>query len=137
MSMHPIAHARNRPDHPAVIMAGSGETVTFGEMEFESNRFARLLRSYGFAPDDAFAVLLENRIEFFTLIWGSQRLGTMLVPISTRLTAPEISYILKDSAAKLLITSPAFDGVMPAIRAEHPDMPVLVMDGEMRGSREG
>ena len=33
-------------------------------------------------------LLLENRIEYFTLIWGSQRAGTMLVPISSRLTAP-------------------------------------------------
>ncbi len=126
--MHPIQHAQARPDHPAVIMAGSGEMMTFGEMDAEANRFAHLLRAKGFAADDAFAVLLENRIEFYTLIWGSQRAGTMLVPISTRLTAPEIAYILKDSEAKLLITSRAFDDVLPGIRAEHPDLPVLIMD---------
>lgn len=129
--MHPIAHAQTRPDQPAVIMAGSGATMTFGEMDANANRFARLLRSRGFGPSDAFAVLLENRIEFFTLIWGSQRIGTMLVPISTRLTAPEIAYILRDSDAKLLITSRAFDGVMDGVRAECPEMDVLVMDGEV------
>ncbi|QIG54106.1 acyl-CoA synthetase [Altererythrobacter sp. BO-6] len=127
--MHPIQHAQTRPDDPAVIMAGSGVTITFGEMEAEANRFAHLLRARGFKPDDAFAVLLENRIEYFTLIWGSQRAGTLLVPISTRLTAPEIAYILHDSEAKLLITSRAFAGVMPAVRAACPDLPVLVMDG--------
>lgn len=131
--MHPIQHAQTRPDHPAVIMAGSGQTITFGEMDAEANRFAQLLRAHGFRPDDAFAVLLENRIEFFTLIWGSQRAGTMLVPISTRLTAPEISYILKDAEAKLLITSHAFDDVMPAIREACPDMPVLLMGDEGQG----
>lgn len=128
--MHPIQHAKARPDQPAVIMAGSGQTMSFAEMDAAANRFAHLLRARGFEPDDAFAVLLENRIEFFTLIWGSQRAGTMLVPISTRLTAPEIAYILKDSEAKLLITSRQFDAVMPAVRAECPDLPVLVMDGE-------
>ena len=128
--MHPIQHAQTRPDHPAVIMAGSGETMTFGELDANANRFAHLLRANGFKPDDAFAVLLENRIEFYTLIWGSQRAGTMLVPISTRLTAPEIAYIIQDSQAKLLITSRAFDDVLPGIRAERPDLPVLVMDGD-------
>lgn len=128
--MHPIQHAKTRPNDPAVIMASSGKTMTFAEMDAQANRFAHLLRSFGFAPDDAFAVLLENRIEFFTLIWGSQRAGTMLVPISTRLTAPEIAYILKDSEAKLLITSGAFDGVLPGIRAERPDLPVVMMDDE-------
>ncbi len=127
MTMHPIAHAANRPDHPAVIMAGSGAQMTYGEMDKAANRFAQLLRAHGFAPDDAFAVLLENRIEFFTLVWGSQRAGTLLVPISTRLTAPEISYILKDSGSKLLITSHAFDHVLPDIRGECPDLPVLLV----------
>ncbi|WP_128891320.1 acyl-CoA synthetase [Erythrobacter sp. HKB08] len=128
--MHPIAHAKTRPDHPAIIMAGSGEQMTYGELEANANRFAQLLRSRGFGPEDAFALLLENRIEYYTLIWGSQRAGTMLVPISTRLTAPEISYILKDSEAKLLITSPKFADVLEGIRAECPDLPVLMMDTE-------
>ena len=47
MSMHPIAHAATRPDHPAVIMTGSGQQMTYGEMEAESNRFAHLLRARG------------------------------------------------------------------------------------------
>lgn len=130
MSMHPIAHAANRPDHPAVIMAGSGAQMTFREMDEASNRFAHLLRAHGLEADDAFAVLLENRIEFFTLIWGSQRAGTMLVPISTRLTAPEIAYIIKDAGAKLLITSPDYAAVVEEMRAELMELTVLVTGGE-------
>jgi fatty-acyl-CoA synthase len=128
MSMHPIAHAATRPDHPAVIMTGSGKQMTYGEMEAESNRFARLLRARGVGAGDAFAVLLENRIEYFTLIWGSQRAGTMLVPISSRLTAPEAAYIIRDSEAKLLITSGAFAPLLDEIRKECPGVQVLVMD---------
>lgn len=126
--MHPIQHAQRRPDHPAVIMASTGESVSFGEMDQASNRFAHLLRGRGLGIGDTFAVLLENRIEYFTLIWGSQRTGTLLVPISTRLTAPEIAYIIKDSGAKLLITSHYFDAVLPGIREACPDLPLLVMD---------
>ncbi|WP_428027377.1 acyl-CoA synthetase [Altererythrobacter sp.] len=127
--MHPIEHAKSRPDHPAVIMAGSGQVMTYREMDDAANRFGHLLRAHGLEADDAFAVLLENRIEFFTVIWGSQRVGTMLVPISTRLTAPEIAYIVADSGAKLLITSRVFDDVMQGVREQCPDLPVLVMDG--------
>lgn len=128
MSLHPIMHSQNRPEQPAVIMAGSGKTITYGEMDSQANRFANLLRARGVGTNEAFAVLLENRIEYFTLIWGSQRAGTMLVPISTRLTGPEIAYILRDSEAQLLITSPAFDEVMGTIRSECPDLDLLVMD---------
>ncbi|MEL6737438.1 MAG: acyl-CoA synthetase [Pseudomonadota bacterium] len=132
MSLHPIAHAATRPDHPAVIMTGSGEQMTYGEMDAASNRFAHLLRSRGLGPNDwggdAFAVLLENRLEYFVLNWGSQRVGTMLVPVSTRLTGPEIAYILKDSEARLLITSTRYAEVLATVRDELPDMEVLVID---------
>ncbi|NVE95253.1 acyl-CoA synthetase [Altererythrobacter lutimaris] len=128
--MHPIQHALSRPDHPAIIMAASGHTVTYGEMDEAANRFAQLLRAKGFKPDEAFAVLLENTHHYFTLVWGSQRAGTMLVPISTRLTAPEIAYILQDSGSRLLITSRMFDGVMEKVRAECPDLDFLVVGGE-------
>ncbi len=128
--MHPIQHAKKRPDHPAVIMAGSGKTITFKEMDAAANQFAHLLRANGIRAGDVFAVLLENRIEFFTPIWGSQRAGTLLVPISSRLTAPEIAYILQDSGAKLLVTSHHFDEVLPGIRAACPDLPLLVMDDD-------
>jgi len=130
MSLHPIAHAANRPDHPAVIMAGSGQQMTFKQLDEAANRFAQLLRAKGLGAGDAFAVLLENRIEYFTLIWGSQRAGTMLVPISTRLTAPEIAYILRDSEAKFLITSESYRGVLDGIRAECPEIPIFVTDGD-------
>ena len=56
MSMHPIAHAANRPDHPAVIMAGSGETMTYGEMDKAANRYAHLLRARGLQPGDALLI---------------------------------------------------------------------------------
>ncbi|WP_407876400.1 acyl-CoA synthetase [Qipengyuania nanhaisediminis] len=128
--MHPIAHAANRPDHPAVIMAGSGARMSYGEMDEAANRFAQLLRARGLGPDDAFAVLMENRIEYFPVLWGSQRAGTLLVPISTRLTAPEIAYIVNDSGARLLITSPHFDDVLPDIRRACPDIEVLVAGGQ-------
>jgi fatty-acyl-CoA synthase len=130
MNLHPVAYAVSRPDHPAVIMCGSGAQMTFKEMDDAANRFSHLVRARGLSVGDAFAVLLENRIEYFTLIWGSQRAGTMLVPISTRLTAPEIAYILKDSEAKFLITSDAYRGVLDGIRAECPELPILVVDGD-------
>jgi len=36
--------AMDHPDKPAIIMASSGETVTFGEYEAHCNRIAHLLR---------------------------------------------------------------------------------------------
>jgi long-chain acyl-CoA synthetase len=116
--MHPITHAQTHPDRPAIVMAASGETVTYGEMDRTANRFAHLLRARGLRPDDAFAVLMENNALYLQLLWGSQRAGTMLVPISTRLTAPEVAYILQDSGAKLLIASTTYAEVVARLPGE-------------------
>ncbi|RXZ64582.1 acyl-CoA synthetase [Pelagerythrobacter rhizovicinus] len=128
--MHPITHAETRADRPAIVIAGSGETVTYAELDRTANRFAHFLRAHGLGRDDAFGLLMENNALYLQLVWGSQRAGTMLVPVSTRLTAPEIVYILKDSGAKLLITSTQFADVTEGVRRECPDLPVFVLGGE-------
>lgn len=134
--MHPITHAQTRPDRPAIVMAGSGETVTYAELDRTANRFAHFLRAQGLVRDDAFALLMENNALYLQLVWGSQRAGTMLVPVSTRLTAPEIVYILKDSGAKMLITSTQFADVTEGVRRECPDLPVFVLGEEGPGDLE-
>ncbi len=103
--MHPRNVARDRPDHPAVIDAASGRTLSFGELDRASNRVAQLLRSRGVAVGEAVAFLVDNVPEYFALTWGAQRAGVFYVCISTRLTPAEVQYILDDSGAKLLVVS--------------------------------
>jgi long-chain acyl-CoA synthetase len=125
--MHPITHAATRPDHAAIVMAATGETVSYGEMDATANRFARLLRTKGLRAGDSFALLMENNALYLQLVWGSQRSGTMMVPVSTRLTAPEIVYILRDAGAKLLITTTKYAEVAERLRAECPECEALVL----------
>lgn len=128
--MHPIAHAATRPDRPAIIMASSGETVTFAQLDDYANRFSHLMRSRGLGRGDHVAILMENNKHYLQLVWGAQRSGIMMVPISTRLTSPEISYILQDSHTKLLLTTPYFDDVLGDIRRDNPEMDILLVGGE-------
>jgi len=100
--MHPSVHAQTNPDKPAIIMAASGETISYGELDRRSNQVAQLLRSKGIGIGDTVALCMENHPWFFCLTWGFQRAGVHYVGISSRLTAPEIAYILEDSGAKLL-----------------------------------
>ncbi|UVI39824.1 acyl-CoA synthetase [Qipengyuania spongiae] len=128
--MHPIAHARARPDHPAIVMAESGETVTYGEMDKTANRFARVLRERGLTGGGHFGILMENNALFLQLAWGAQRSGAMMVPVSTRLTASEIAYIMQDSESRLLITSTKFADEVAELRDLCPDCEFLILGGE-------
>ncbi|MGN6500832.1 MAG: acyl-CoA synthetase [Tsuneonella sp.] len=126
--MHPVNHAQSRPDHPAIIMAATGETMTFGELDAAANRMAQLLRARGVNAGDAFALWLENRPEYHVVAWAAQRSGTTVVPISTHLTPDEVAYILADSGSKLLISSTKFAPRLAELRTLAPAVEQLVYD---------
>lgn len=101
--MHPSHWARTDGDRPAYIMAGSGETVSFAQLEARSNQTAHALREAGCKPGDTVAILAENTPRYFEVCWAAQRSGLYFVCMSSRLTPAEIQYILEDSGARLLI----------------------------------
>jgi long-chain acyl-CoA synthetase len=114
---HPATYAESHPDKPAIIMAGSGETVSFAQLEARSNQVAHFFRSMGLGHGDTVALCMENRAEFFDLVWGAQRAGLVFVAISNRLTAAEIDYILGDSASQILIASPYLGRTLDALNS--------------------
>ncbi|MBD3747435.1 MAG: acyl-CoA synthetase [Sphingopyxis terrae] len=103
--MHPSVHAASSPDKPAVIVAETGETVSYAELDAASNRAAQLFRSHGLKHDDVVAFMLENTPHYYGLTWGAQRAGLRYVCISSRLTQHETDYILENSGAKMLVVS--------------------------------
>ncbi len=129
MLYHPSAHARTNPDKPAVIMGLSGEVVTYGELDAASNRFAQLLRTLGLQIGDTVALCFDNNPVFFALCWGAQRAGVIYVAISSRLTAPEVAYIARDSGARLLVGNQAFAGMLDAVAQAEPGVPQLRLGG--------
>ncbi|UOT04514.1 acyl-CoA synthetase [Rhodococcus opacus] len=116
--MYPGAHAATTPDKPAVIMAGTGQTVTFAELEFRSIRIARHLHARGLRRGDHVAVLATNTPAIFDIYWAAMRSGLYLTMANWHLTPPEIAYIVEDCGAKALIVDAALDAVareLPAL----------------------
>ena len=103
--MYPRLIAEKTPDRTAYLMARSGHAVTYGELDARSNQAARLLREVGLREGDGIAFCLENHPRFFELCWAAQRSGLRYTAISSRLTPPEVEYILSDCGARVFITS--------------------------------
>lgn len=102
---HIHIHAAATPDKPAIVIAGTGQTVTYRELEDRSNRGAQALRALGVGPGDHIAVLLENRPEFLEIYFACQRAGIYFTAISRYLRPQEAEYILHDCGAKVFIVS--------------------------------
>ncbi|MGI9592315.1 MAG: AMP-binding protein, partial [Myxococcota bacterium] len=103
--MYPGTIAEKTPDKVAYRMARSGEAVSYAELDARSNQGARALREIGLRQGDAIAFCLENHPRFLELCWAAQRSGLQYTPISSRLTAPEVEYIVRDCGARVFLTS--------------------------------
>ena len=117
VAMHPFVHATATPDKPAIVMAGSGATLTYAGLEARSNRVAHLLRAQGLARGDTIALLMDNGLDFLCVCWGAQRAGLVFVAMSTKLTADEARYIIEDSGARCIVASASLGAVAAALPA--------------------
>src|SRR5271165_1900552 len=105
--MYPGHWATVKPEHPAVIMAGSGATTTYRQLDDHSRRLAAFFRSRGLNRGDHVAILLHNDPRYFEILWAALRSGLYVTPVNWHLKPPEITYILNDCDAKLIVTSAA------------------------------
>ena len=131
--MYPAVHAQTSPDKAAVIM-GSGEVVTYHQLNERSIQCANLFTSLGLGKDDHTALYMENCPDYFYAAWGAQRSGLYYTPISTHLAAAEIVYIVDNCEAQVLVVSYGLREVVSQIRAELPRVHTWLMVG---GTVEG
>jgi long-chain acyl-CoA synthetase len=134
--MYPGQHAVQRADQPAVVMAGSGETISYRELEARSNRLAHLLRAAGLKRLDHYAVFMENHPRYIECCAAGERSGLYYTAVNSFLNAGEVAYIVNNSLSRVLITSEAKRDIALAALADCPRVELcLIVDGPGEGSR--
>lgn len=129
--MYPGTWAAKNPDKPALVMAGSGRTLTYGELDERSLRLANHLRAAGLERGDVVALVSDNRPETYEVYWAALRSGLYITAVNSHLTAGEASYIVNDCGAKALVVSAALAGMVGALEVEVPDR--LAYGGPVEG----
>ena len=125
---------RRHGDRPALVMGGSGERVSFAELDDRSTRLARVFDEAGLEPGDHVAVMLANEPHFYTVIWAALRSGLLLTPINWHLGAEEAGYIIEDCGARAFVTSAPLADVAGELRRWCDGVTVsLMVDGGTQG----
>jgi long-chain acyl-CoA synthetase len=132
-SAYPGYFALTRPDHPACIMAGSGQALTYADLDAGSNRLAQLFRAAGLDRGAHVAILLENHPRFFEVAWAAQRAGLHYTAISSRLSGPEAAFVVADCGARALVTSARLAGVAAEVATAVRIPTRLMLDGTVPG----
>lgn len=129
--------ARDRPDHPALVIHAyltddtAAEVWTFAQLEDAVLRGAAALQAlgaaHGIAPGARVLIRLENTSAYAILYFAVIAAGYVAVAASSELTAREADFLLQDSGASLV----ALAAKLP--RGDIPDHVLVLSDVEVRG----
>jgi len=121
------ASARQRPDHVALKL--NDFKLTYAQLDRAARGVARGLREKGLQPGDKVALMIPNVPEFTIGYFGILYAGCTVVPLNVLLSAPEVTYHLQDSEARLLVAHPFF--AEPARKgASDAGVPLVISSGD-------
>jgi long-chain acyl-CoA synthetase len=100
------AGASARPDHPALKI--NDFAVSYAQLDRAARGVATALRQRGIEPGSQVAIMIPNVPDFTIAYFGILYAGCTVVPLNVLLSAPEVTYHLQDSEAKLLFAFPMF-----------------------------
>ncbi|OXA38152.1 N-(5-amino-5-carboxypentanoyl)-L-cysteinyl-D-valine synthase [Folsomia candida] len=96
----------------ALVSLENGET-TYSELSSKANQLAYyLLSKFDPKPDDIIALFLDKSEPMISSILAVWKTGAAYVPIDPEFPSERISFILKDTKAKILLTSEKYGAVL-------------------------
>lgn len=107
-----------------------GRSFTNLELHEQSRRLARALTSLGVQPGDRVVVLLPNCAEVLVCYPGIWRAGAVAVPVLFLLEAKELAFVLRDSGARVVITSSLLRDKVATAASEAPDLTHVIVVGD-------
>lgn len=107
------------------LVCGS-RSIGHDALDARVRRVATGLATLGVAPGDCVAILMRNDMPFIEVSYAAQIIGAYAVPINWHFKDEEITYILSDSAAKVLVGHA--DLLAPIAAALPGDLPLIAAD---------
>jgi fatty-acyl-CoA synthase len=105
--------------------------ITYGEWNRAANRTANLLLSFGIEQGSLVAVLSMNCVEYLDVWFACGKLGAIMQTLNWRLTAHELTGLLRDATPAVLLYGPDFTSQVEEIRVAVPGIKhyVAIDDG--------
>jgi len=112
------------PDRDAVTYGDRRES--YAELGSAAQQLAGALAAAGVGPGDRVAYLLPNLPEMLVAHFGVPLAHAVLVAINTRLSGPEVAYILRHSGSKVLVADTELLAAAAPDLAECPELERVV-----------
>lgn len=99
--------ARSHSDKPFIVWEpfdAPSRTLSYGDFDDRVARFAAGLHAQGVEPGQHVALHMENCPEFLIAWHACSRLGAVVVTTNPQATAPELTYLIQLSGARVIVT---------------------------------
>jgi fatty-acyl-CoA synthase len=118
------------PDRVAIVELETGQRYTYSELNERANRLANFMRvELGVKNGDRVSILAKNSIAYIDLFYGLPKIGAVFAPFNWRLTAREISYMVKDLEPKVLISEPEYGDIVQALELDPDQIQAINLRG--------
>jgi 4-hydroxybenzoate-CoA ligase len=125
--------ARGLAGKPAFI--DPQRSITYGELQERSCRFASGLLALGLRPEDRVALLMPDNVDYPVAFWGAIRAGIVVIPLNTWLKPEQYAFMLSDSRVSAVIADASFADVLREPIASVPSLRSVILAGEGSGTR--
>lgn len=124
-----VEHAVLQPEK--VITSYQGRETTYSSFYQQAKNLAGYFQEKGYQKGDIIALYLHNSDHFLICYFACQLGGFTVLPINTKLTAPEVDYIITHSEAKAMIYDVHLEGVLHELGTTvHQFQDLLIIGGE-------
>lgn len=106
-------HATSRPNAPAV--SEGGVVVSYAGLYDRVLRVANGLQALGVQPGDRVCYIGRNWPELFEIAFGCARIGAVLAPLNWRLTPADLTDLVADAVAAVVVSDIEFAGSVPPV----------------------
>jgi acyl-CoA synthetase (AMP-forming)/AMP-acid ligase II len=132
---HFLEHSAQRfPEKEAVIF--QKQRLTYREIDNSANALAWKLHEMGAKTGDRVLLLLENRPEYVISYYGIMKAGAVAVPVNTDIKPVSLGWLIKDTGAKILISSSAFYRVLNDFNFADTDIGNIILFNPKTGQKD-
>ena len=121
---------------PQQIFAKFGErTLTASQLRDLVQETSQHLRDLGIEPGDRVAYMLDNSIDLIVLVFSLMILGSVQIPINTRLRNESLEFIVTHSDSKLILAEDCYQSAIRSIVGGRPEIDLISRHSEQSFQR--
>ena len=112
--------AERFPEKIAIVFRD--RQLTYKELNAQVNQLGRALNDLGIGREDKVGLLMNNCPEFVMGVFAALKAGGVFVALNALLSGRELTYVINNSDAKVIITAPPYDGLLAMLRPQIPQV---------------